>query len=158
MIRDLIFTVKRFNTNFAKVDMPQIKIICSIRSEILTAISRYIVTKEINKITSGFSVPLNWNYTNNNSYAHPIIQILLKRIAVCSECDSEDSLQIYRRWFPEQIHGIEAASYILNNSWCKPRDIVRLITVAQNSLHNNISSFSQIVFDSISKAYSEDSL
>lgn len=158
MIRDLIFTVKRFNTNFAKASMQKTKLICSVRSEILTAISRFIVTKEINKVTSGFSVPLNWNYTNNNSYAHPIIQILLKRIAVCAEANDEDSLKIYRRWFPEQIHGMEAANYILNNSWCKPRDMVRLITVAQNSLHNNTSTFSQIVFDSTSKAYSEDSL
>lgn len=158
MIRDLIFTVKRFNTTFARANMPQIKIICSVRSEILTAIQRFIVTKEINKVTSGFSVPLNWNYTNNNSYAHPIIQILLKRIAVCAEADSEDSLRIYRQWFPEQIHGMEPASYILNNSWCKPRDMVRLIMVAQNSLHNGTSSFSQIVFDSTSKVYSEDSL
>ncbi len=158
MIRDLIFTVKRFNTIFARTNMPRIKIICSVRSEILTAIQRFIVTKEINKVTSGFSVPLNWNYSNDNSYAHPIIQILLKRIAVCSEADTADSLQIYRQWFPEQIQGIEAANYILNNSWCKPRDMVRLIMVAQNSLHNGMSVFSQIVFDSISKAYSEDSL
>ena len=158
MIRDLIFTVKRFNTTFARVNMPVTKIICSIRSEILTAIQRFIVTKEINKVTSGFSVPLNWNYTNNNSYAHPIIQILLKRIAVCAEADAVDSLEVYRQWFPEQIHGMEAANYILNNSWCKPRDMVRLIMVAQNSLHNGTSAFSQIVFDSTSKAYSEDSL
>lgn len=158
MIRDLIFTVKRFNTTFARVNMPKTKIICSVRSEILTAIQRFIVTKEINKVTSGFSVPLNWNYTNNNSYAHPIIQILLKRIAVCAEADALDSLEIYRQWFPEQIHGMEAASYILNNSWCKPRDMVRLIMVAQNSLHNGTSAFSQIVFDSTSKVYSEDSL
>lgn len=158
MIRDLIFTVKRFNTNFARVNMKNTKIICSVRSEIITAISRFIVTKEINKSISGFSVPLNWNYTNSNSYAHPIIQILLKRIAVCSEAENESSLEIYRKWFPELINDIEAASYILNNSWCKPRDMVRLITVAQNSLHNNTSTFSQIVFDSIAKAYSEDSL
>lgn len=158
MIRDLIFTVKRFNTTFARVNMTVTKIICSIRSEILTAIQRFIVTKEINKVTSGFSVPLNWNYTNNNSYAHPIIQILLKRIAVCAEADAVDSLEVYRQWFPEQIHGMEAANYILNNSWCKPRDMVRLIMVAQNSLHNGTSAFSQIVFDSTSKAYSEDSL
>lgn len=158
MIRDLIFTVKRFNTNFARASMKNTKIICSVRSEIITAISRFIVTKEINKSISGFSVPLNWNYTNSNSYAHPIIQILLKRIAVCSEAENESSLDIYRKWFPEHINDIEAASYILNNSWSKPRDMVRLITVAQNSLHNNTSTFSQIVFDSIAKAYSEDSL
>ncbi len=158
MIRDLIFTVKRFNSIFSRACMPQIKIICSVRSEILTAIQRFIVTKEINKVTSGFSVPLNWNYANNNSYAHPIIQILLKRIAVCSEDDTGDSLQIYRKWFPEQIHGMEAANYILNNSWCKPRDMVRLIMVAQSSLHNGMSEFSQVVFDSTLKIYSEDSL
>ncbi len=158
MIRDLIFTVKRFNTNFARAEMKKTKIICSVRSEIITAISRFIVTKEINKALSGFSVPLNWSYMNNNSYAHPIMQILLKRISVCSDAEDESSLNIYRKWFPEKIHDIEAASYILNNSWCKPRDMVRLITAAQKSVHNNTSTFSQVVFDSIAKTYSEDSL
>ena len=101
MIRDLLFTVKKFNAFFAKANMHKTKIICSVRSEIITAISRFIVTKEINKIISGFSVPLNWNYTNSNSYAHPIIQILLKRISVCSSTD-ESTLTIYKRWFPEK--------------------------------------------------------
>lgn len=158
MIRDLVFTVKRFNAIFARAQMQKTKIICSVRSEILTAISRFIVTKEINKIISGFAIPLDWNYSNNNSYAHPIIQILLKRIAVCAEAEDVPSLEIYRRWFPENVHGMEPASYILNNSWCKPRDMVRLITTAQNSLHNNDTAFKDIVFNSIAKAYSLDSL
>lgn len=158
MIRDLIFTVKRLNSICVNAAMEKTKIICSVRSEILTSISRFIVTKEINKTISGFSVPLIWNYTNNNSYAHPIIKILLKRIAVCSEDESWDYLDIYRKWFPEKIDGLEPANYILNNGWCKPRDIVRLISTAQNSLHNNLSTFSQVVFDSISKIYSENSL
>ena len=159
MIRDLIFTVKRINTIFASADMSNTKIICSVRSEILNAISRFIVPKEINKVTSGFSVPLIWSYSNNSSYAHPIVQILLKRIAVCSEIEyDEKGLEIYKQWFPEQIHGMEAASYILNNSWCKPRDMVRLISIAQNGLHNSSSCFSQGVFDASSKAYSSDSL
>ena len=84
LIRDLVFSVKRFNAAFQKNGFEKTKIICSVRSEILNAISRFIVAKEINKVTSGFSVPLNWNYTNSNSYAHPIIQIILKRIAVCT--------------------------------------------------------------------------
>ena len=159
MIRDLVFTVKRINTIFASSKMKNTKIICSVRSEILNAISRFIVPKEINKITSGFSVPLIWNYSNNNSYAHPIIQIILKRIAICSEIEYDGKgLDIYKKWFPEQIHDMEAANYILNNSWCKPRDMVRLILSAQNGLHNNMDYFSQIVFDSSLKAYSFDSL
>lgn len=159
MIRDLVFTVKRINTIFAGSNMLKTKIICSVRSEILNAISRFIVPKEINKITSGFSVPLIWNYSNSSSHAHPIIQIILKRIAVCSEIEYENKgLDIYKKWFPEQIHEMEAANYILNNSWCKPRDMVRLITSAQSSLHNGLAYFSQVVFDSSSKSYSTESL
>lgn len=160
LIRDLIFTVKRFNSNFSAINMRCTKIICSIRSEILTAISRFVVTKELNKVTAGFAVPLMWNYSNTSSYMHPIIQILLKRIAVCEGegCVNPDYKKVYERWLPENIHGIEPANYILNNSWCKPRDIVRLITTVQNSIYNNSKAFTQSVFDSVVKTYSEDSL
>lgn len=158
LIRDLIFTVKRFNSNFSTVNTKCTKIICSVRSEILTAISRFVVTKELNKVTAGFAVPLMWNYSNTSSYMHPIIQILLKRIAVCEGCVKPDYKKVYEKWLPENIHGIEPANYILNNSWCKPRDIVRLITTVQNSIYNSSKAFTQSVFDSIVKTYSEDSL
>ena len=158
MIRDLLFTVKRINTIFSKSNMKNTKVICSVRSEVINAISRFIVTKEINKIISGFSIPLNWNYANNNSHAHPIIQILLKRIFVCEANGDYKSLEIYRRWFPELIHDMEPASYILNNSWYKPRDIIRLIMCAKNSMHNYKSAFTGNVFDSIAKTYSDESM
>ena len=158
LIRDLIFTVKRYNSNFSTINMKCTKIICSVRSEILTAISRFIVTKELNKVTAGFAVPLMWNYGNTSSYMHPIIQILLKRISVCEGCANPDYKKVYEKWLPENIHGIEPANYILNNSWCKPRDIVRLITTVQNSIYNSSKAFTQSVFDSIVKTYSEDSL
>lgn len=158
LIRDLVFTVKRFNTMMARSGMKKTKVICSVRSEILNAISRFVVTKEINKLTSGFSVPLNWSYTNTSSYAHPIIQILLKRIAVCEGAEECKYKDIYNRWFPEKIHDIEPANYILNNSWCKPRDMVRLLSTAKNSIQNNNTVFTQSVFSSLSRAYSEESL
>ncbi len=160
LIRDLVFTVKRFNAIMASTQMRKTKIICSVRSEILNAISRYVVTKELNKVTSGFSVPLTWNYSNTNSYAHPIIQIILKRIAYCEGNDMQhiDYKDIYQRWFPEKIHNIEPASYLLNNSWCKPRDMVRFLTVTQSGMHSKATAFSQTVIAGIVKAYSEDSL
>lgn len=158
MIRDLIITVKWFNTIFNRMHFSKTKIICSLRSEILNAISRFIVPKEINKITNGFSLPLNWNYTNSNSYMHPIIQIVLKRIALSSDRTDDSSLDIYNEWFPENIRGMEPANYILNNSWCKPRDMVRLITTARNSIKNTSTAFTQIVFDTISHPYSQSSL
>ncbi|TYS18472.1 hypothetical protein FZC78_02730 [Rossellomorea vietnamensis] len=161
LIRDLIFTIKRFNSIFSSSNMSNIKVICSIRSEIVNAISRFIVTKELNKVTSGFEIPLIWNYNNTNSFSHPIMQILLRRIAI-SESEDDESLrsdkEIIAQWFPEKIHDIEPSNYVLNNSWHKPRDIVRFIISAQNSINNDSTSFSQSVFSSLHKQYSIDSL
>lgn len=160
LIRDLIFTVKRINGLFKNIS-DNTKIICSVRTEIIKSISRFIVTKEMNKVISGFEVPLIWDYNNTTSFHHPIMQILLKRIAICEKNIDENEIvskEIYRKWFPEQIHMIEPANYILNNSWFKPRDIVRLITSAQNSIESGSECFSQAVFNSCQKKYSLDSL
>lgn len=155
-IRDLIFAVKRLNEVFACNG--NTKIICSVRSEILNAISRFIISKEMNKVINGFEMPLIWNYSNTNSYQHPIIQILLKRIAMAEDVESDNYKELFYKWFPENINGIEPANYILNNSWNKPRDIVRLISSARSSIKSSNSYFSQDVFDSLKKKYSEDSL
>lgn len=161
LIRDLIFTVKRLNSIYSSSHMKNIKIICSIRSEIVNAISRFIITKELNKVISGFEVPLKWNYNNTNSFSHPIMQILLRRIKISENediIDYKNDKKIIAQWFPESIHDIEPSSYVLNNSWHKPRDIVRLIISAQNSIKSDSTAFTQSVFDSLHKQYSLDSL
>lgn len=161
LIRDLIFTVKRLNSIFSSSHMKNIKIICSIRSEIVNAISRFIITKELNKVISGFEIPLKWNYNNTNSFSHPIMQILLRRIKISENEDIinyNNDKKIIAQWFPENIHDIDPSSYVLNNSWHKPRDIVRLIISAQNSIKSDSTAFTQSVFDSLHKQYSLDSL
>ena len=82
--------------------------------------------------------------------------MLYKDTASLTEVSPE--VEIYRRWFPELIHELEPASYILNNSWYKPRDMIRLIMCVKNSMYNDRSTFTENVFDSIAKTYSEDSL
>ena len=157
-IRDLIFTIKRFNNILRTHGMGVMKFVCAVRTEILNSISRYIVTKEMNKTISGFEVPLIWDYSNTNSYSHPIIQILLKRIRICeNDFETADKI-LYQKWFPEKIHDIEPANYILNNSWHKPRDIVRLLTSAQSCIKNEENKFSQSVFNAFYRKYSTESL
>lgn len=156
-IRDLIFSVKRMNELFRSISKNS-KVICSVRTEIINAISRFVISKEMNKVINGFEAPLVWNYNNTNSYQHPIIQILLKRIKYSSDNQDLDLGELYKEWFPENIHGIAPANYILNNSWNKPRDIVRLISSTQSSIKSRETAFNQSVFDSIKKRYSDDSL
>lgn len=160
LIRDLIFTAKKMNMVFAQNKKVKTKIVCSVRIEIINAINRFVVTKELNKVISGFEVPLIWDYTNTNSYNHPIIKILTSRISYGEKKlgNSLSEQEIIKKWFPEKIGSSDAATYILNNCWCKPRDIVRLITSAQNCLAADNSSFSQKTIDMSKKHYSQDSL
>lgn len=149
LIRDIIFTIHRLN-GYGKV-----KIIAAIRNEIIYAMDRFIQTKEINKITDGFSVPIKWSYGNTNSFEHPIIKILMQRIAVASG----GVPQAFKDWFPEQVNGRDTVSYILDNGWNKPRDIVRFLIAAQNdSLHCCDTAFSQAAFNTLRKEYSKNSL
>ena len=149
LIRDMLFTIYRINS-YRKVS-----IIAAIRSEIIYAMDRYIQTREINKIIDGFSALIKWSYSNTNSYEHPLIRVLMKRISVASH----GKAQAFRDWFPERINSKDTVSYILDNGWNKPRDIVRLLIAAQNdSLHCNDTVFSQGVFDTLRKEYSRNSL
>lgn len=149
LIRDLIFTMHRLNS------CRKVNIIAAIRNEIMYAMDRFIQTKEINKITDGFGVPIKWSYNNSNSYEHPIIKILMKRISVAAD----GTPQVFKDWFPEKINGRDTVSYILDNGWNKPRDIVRFLIAAQNdSLHFQDTAFSQAAFDTLKKEYSKNSL
>lgn len=149
LIRDMLFTIHRIN-GYGKVH-----IIAAIRNEIIFAMDRFIQTNELNKITDGFSVPIRWTYSNTNSYNHPIIQILMKRISIASH----DPSPRFQQWFPEKVNNKDTVNYILDNGWNKPRDIVRLLLAAQNdSLHCNDTAFTQAAFDSLRKEYSKNSL
>lgn len=158
LIRDLIITVKFFNQLFAAYGQSETKIVASVRTEIINSISRFIPGKEINKIIVGFECSLLWDYNNTNSYAHPIIQIWLKRIALTlQDTESPLSENLYKTWFPEKIDGIEPANYILNNSWSKPRDIVRFLSSAKNCLQASQGAYTGAVFDALMKEYSIES-
>ncbi len=160
MIRDLLITVKEFNGMFASLGFKNTKIFSSIRTEIINSINRFVVSKEINKVISGFEVVLNWDYKSTDTYKHPIIEIWLKRIHMLESLSGENMSmeRIYKKWFPEQIMGMEPAVYILNNSWLKPRDIVRFLLCTQNCIEADREAYVQAVFDAIRGSYSKECL
>lgn len=160
LIRDLLFTIKKLNVIMAKLNGGKMKIICSVRKEIINSINRFVVTKELNKTTSGFDMPLVWNYNNTNSFEHPILKILIKRIELSEGLESNDCNDklIVKKWFPEISEFFDAPSYILNNSWHKPRDIVRLILVAKSGICGEKTFFNLDTFSLCRKEYSKESL
>lgn len=161
LIRDLILEAKAVNMLLLRLRMKNTKIICAVRSEIINSITRFIESKEMNKVVDGFDCPLIWDYNTTASFKHPIMEILLKRIELSEKKNgvvyaSREELQ--RKWFPEHIAYSDPVEYILNSNWSKPRDIVRLISAAHDSLHYGDTAFTQAVMESSMPSYSRKSL
>jgi len=155
MIRDLLFTVKELNDTFGGGT----KIICSVRLEIIHAINRFIQPKQLHKITQGYDERLVWEHTNTNSYTHPIINILLKRIETAEKKHSNiNRSELIEKWFNKSVYNTNVCTYILDNTWHKPRDIIRLLLAAQANRSKNFSKFEQKTFDSFMPLYSKQSL
>lgn len=157
MIRDLLFTVKRINSVFGSGT----KIICSVRLEILNAINRFVQSNQLHKIMQGYDERLTWEHTNTNSFSHPIIGVLLRRIQIAEEKNAGHSVStdyIIKNWFVSSVYNMHICTYILDNTWHKPRDIVRLLLSAQSKNSKNSSCFNQNTFETFMPAYSRQCL
>lgn len=161
MIRDLILTVKLFNDLFITYGFAKTKFICSIRTEIVNSVIQFVPPKEINKVISGFSWPLIWNYSNTNSYAHPIFEIWLRRIELSENRIGNkyhNTKEIYDKWFCPNVDNMPTVTYVLNNTWNKPRDIVRFLNATKNTHHANRHMYTPGIFNSAINEYSDESL
>lgn len=157
MIRDLLFTVKQLNDTLGSGT----KIICSVRLEVLNAINRYIQSNQLHKIMQGYDERLIWEYTNTNSFKHPIIGVLLRRIQIAEEKAANRSIsqdEIIKRWFVPHVYNMHSCRYILDNTWHKPRDIVRLLLSAQSKNSKDFSVFDQNAFETFMPVYSKQCL
>ena len=157
LIRDLLFEVKKLNDIFKSGT----KIICSVRPEVVTSITRFIQAKQLHKIMQGYDERLNWEYTNTNSFKHPIMRVLLRRIENSEEKilgHSVSETDIVREWFVQNVYNKNICTYILDNTWHKPRDIVRLLLAAQSSGAKNYCRFNQHTFETFMPTYSKQCL
>jgi len=159
LIRDLIFTVKYFNDlEMNKRDLP-VRFICAVRTEILDSISRFVSGKELNKITYSHRQELKWIYNQVAGYNHPIIQIWIKRIKSAELRINKKELtsdEIIEKWFPQNIHSSDIVSYILHNTWYKPRDIIRFMQSARNCAKDKFKYDQQTLVELV-KEYSKES-
>lgn len=157
MIRDLLFTVKNLNG----VLKNRTKIICSVRLEILNAINRFVESKQLHKIMQGYDERLTWEHTNTNSFSHPIIGVLLRRIQSAEEKNGNVPItdkQIINKWFVPKVYNKHVCTYILDNTWHKPRDIVRMLLAAQSKNSREFVTFNQNTFETFMPAYSKQCL
>ncbi len=155
LIRDLIIAINKFNI-IAKKHKYNTYVIAAIRSEVITSIESS--GKEINKSITDFGTTLYWEAKATNDFkTHPLIKIINKKIQAAekfigiSQISSDD--EIWKKYFPPFINKKPIYEFILNKTWYRPRDIVRLLTIAQQQFPDN-EMFSSNVLEGIGKEYS----
>ena len=157
LIRDLIVAIG--NLNILSRDLKyNIFFITAIRSEVLTSIQS--TGKEINKPIIDFGINLKWQQSGGDIKSHPLLKIINKKIQATEKASSilplSSDEEVWSRYFPLKINNISTHEYILHRTWYRPRDIIRLLTIAQEQFPNE-TAFTHAVFDAIVKEYSTQS-
>lgn len=160
MIHDWIEVVWYFNERIKQNNYENMKLILSVRNEILNSISKNLFGDEINKKTGSFGKIIEWRTKHNpvntpikNLYT-PVIQIMLKKIMISSQEDSSiKSEDLYVKWFDTEIAGQDTAAFIYERTWGKPRDAVRFLSVAKQFADSKSHFDKQLLID-MQKTYS----
>lgn len=153
LIRDLVVTAHRFN----QVSQQQgrwLKVICAIRSEVLLALNDY--GKEIEKPLFDFGRELNWYNAIPGRGLHPLLQMACHKIRISERSAGisgpEALTGVWERYFRNE-NGPMRQTIILNRTWFRPRDIVRLLTLAQDRGPQD-SIFTDLLLSRVMKQYS----
>jgi hypothetical protein len=129
----------------------KIKFICALRSEIVKSVE--ITGNEINKELEGFGTSISWHQSGGALKDHPLMKLIKKRLRTCEgESCIEPDDQLFKKYFPQTIQTVDAERFILELSWERPRDIVRLLSLATKRFPED-TTFSHEVFDTIRKDY-----
>ena len=156
LIRDLIFAIESLN-EINRTRNYNVHLIAAIRNEVY----RNIISKgmEINKVILDFGVTISWEQKGGNIRNHPLLKMLEKRIHYSEKLAGlQESTDIWNTYFVSTIgeSKLPIENYLLDQTWYKPRDIIRLFSLIQKQ-YGQKSFFTQEIFDSVRKAYAEES-
>lgn len=148
MIRDLIITTKRINSLLKTNNVKNIKVILSVRTEMIRSITRELPGLEYNKDLEGFAERINWSGPKIDFIYHPLSAVWIKRIqeTYSEHGETHNSSEIFTAMFP-QVIGIEnITDFVIDRTWQKPRDIIRLMsclykTVDENAYYYDVKDF-----------------
>lgn len=146
IIRDLIYAISHINAESAEYGR-RIFLISSLRTEVLHSVLE--LGHEIGRDVDDYGDRLDWS-SSTDGPEHPLLKIVARKIAVSSETEVDD---VWNKFFPEKINNQDYFKFILNSSYYRPRDIVRLLRVARD-YNNESDSFTTAHFDQTSLEYS----
>jgi hypothetical protein len=146
IIRDLIFAISAINAESAE-NARRLFLLSSLRSEVLHSILE--LGQEIGRDVDDYGDRLDWTGATV-SRDHPSLRLIERKIEASSPKAIKD---VWGELFPLKINNQDYFQFILNSSYFRPRDIVRLLRVARD-YDKNAFSFTTAHFDQTSIEYS----
>lgn len=137
LIRDIVRAAAELNDDFAEAGMA-VHVICALRPEIRNEIVRR--DAELSKIVDSNYVRLSWPHANDPD--NPLIEMLRQKLIHGGIAEAD-----LGRVIPDSVQGIgtsgkvDFATYALNISWYRPRDMVRILKCYQTTNGNRTRLF-----------------
>lgn len=151
LVRDLILSIDELNKTCSQ-RCYEIRFISAVRSEVINNVLS--AGYEINKCIEDYGITIEWFQKGGNYKDNQLLRIIENKIHASEKQKGlTPSQDVWSTYFEKTIHGIEVRKYILNNTWYRPRDIIRLMTLLQSS-NNDGTVFNQQSFDSAQQEYS----
>lgn len=147
IIRDLIYSISQINADSAEAGRG-LYLVSSLRTEVLHSILE--LGHEIGRDIDDFGGRLDWS-DQKAGPDHPLLSLIAKKISVSADIPVNN---VWKELFPEKINNQLYYNYILNFSYYRPRDIVRLLRVARE-YDLNAPMFTTAHFDQKSLEYSK---
>lgn len=131
-IASLINVTKRLNNEFADSN-GSLKFIVMVRSDIIRHLNEN--DSNINKAIANKCIKLNWIKKVEQDFKHPLMELVLQKIKTSvPECKDKSFEEIYNLVFPFEIKNKSVTSFLLDNSFGRPRDIISYLnTIKRNN-------------------------
>lgn len=152
LVRDLILAIDKLN-RISKVNSYAINFYASVRTDVVDSVlsSGY----EINKCVEDYGVTIEWYQRGGDYKSNPLLKLLEKKINSSEKVTlKHSSNNVWETYFEDIIHGIEIRKFLLNYSWHRPRDVVRMMQYAQEYCDKKTIKINQAVFDRAIQQYS----
>jgi len=157
LIRDLVVSISRLNNILvnARID---ISLFGAIRSEVVSSIDGQ--GKEIDKIILANGINIKW-HDAGDANTQPLLVIVEKKINAGRAILGMPAVSVWTDFFEPDIYisdvdVVPTKRYLLNHSWYRPRDMIRILTLIQKRYPMDTSITGDMV-KSIMQEYSNQS-
>lgn len=154
LLSGLLKSVKKINLELSSNAKTDSKIIVAMRDDILSYMQDY--NTNLNKITSSHFVDLHWLYKVNQGepHTHPLMALIISKIKKSTpEYSKLSNKKVYELLFPKKIRKKDAIYYLLDNSFGRPRDIIKFLNIIQDKFGSS-TEFKRKFFPDCIKEYS----